>query len=131
MARSLFFDRYRNSEVDVIDLRRYLLLLLALPWGAAVASTTLDGAAKCTYIDGKGDVKLMAICAVNVGLTSAAGNEARYVLTFPNKAAVTIYATAQGATVNGQPAKIAYGNHRIAVVTKQDEVFIFAPPTEE
>jgi|GEM_PF-4390326 len=115
----------------MINLGTYICIFFMLPWGLAMASTTEDINSKCTYIDAKGDVKFATACRVSFGLTSVKGDSARYTLTFANKNEVTIFETANSATVNGVPAEIAHGNGRLSAVTNKGEVFIFSIPTED
>lgn len=88
------------------------------------ASTTIDYSSPCKYFDVRGDLRFSGTCKVNYGTLGVQGG-ARFILTFPNGAEVTIYDSRQQASVNNISADLAIAGGNVVVATDEGEIFYF------
>lgn len=90
----------------------------------ANASTTVDYSSPCKYFDASGKLQFSGTCSVNFGTLGVQGG-ARFIVTFPNSAEVTIYNDGQEAFANHASADVAVAGDNVVVATVEGEIFIF------
>lgn len=111
------------SQLVSVGLISSTLIGLGMP--IANASTTVNYKSPCKYIDTTGRLRANQTCNVNFGTISAKGG-ARYIVTFPNGAEITIVQTADGqTTTNRIPSSLAIAGGNIVDATEEGEIFIF------
>jgi hypothetical protein len=102
-----------------------LTLLFTLLPSAAYASTTIEYSSPCKYFNKAGTLKASTTCRVNYGTLSARGG-ARFIVTFPDRAKVTIYLYTDGKVETNQiPSQAAIAGGNVVIATEEGEIFIF------
>lgn len=91
----------------------------------AQASTTVNYSSSCKYIDPKGIIQINTTCQVNFGTLGVSGG-ARYIITFPNGAEVTVYISQDDSVeANGITSDAAIAGGNVVITTEQGEIFIY------